>query len=211
MTESKILVIGGYGAVGQTICTVLGNNFPGKVIAAGRNYKKASEFSRNTGKKVLAMELDINKAQNLKLPEDVSLIVMCIEQTNTEFVEKCIREGIHYVDISATYEFLSKLELLDNEAKKHNSTAVLSVGLTPGVTNLLAKYLKSKLGDIHRIDSYIMLGLGEAHVEASIRWVLENINKEFSIKQSDGSKLVRSVDIGKTPLKAASLFGSISG
>lgn len=203
MREGKILIIGGYGAVGQTICTVLGNNFPGKVIAAGRNYQKASEFSMNTGKKILAMELDINKAQNLKLPEDVSLIVMCIEQTNTEFVEKCIREGIHYVDISATYEFLSKLELLDNEAKKHNSTAVLSVGLTPGVTNLLAKYLKSKLGDIHRIDSYIMLGLGEAHGEASIRWVLENINKEFSIKQYDGSKLVRSVDIGKTPLKAA--------
>jgi saccharopine dehydrogenase-like NADP-dependent oxidoreductase len=197
MTESKILVIGGYGAVGQTICTVLGGNFPGKVIAAGRSYKKARDFSLKTNQNVLAMELNINKAPDLKLPEDVSLIVMCIEQTNTEFVEKCIREGIHYVDISATYELLSKLELLHNEAKKHNSTTVLSVGLTPGLTNLLAKYLKSKLGDIHRVDSYIMLGLGEVHGEASIRWVLENLNKEFSIKQSGGSKLVRSFDVGK--------------
>lgn len=197
MIKDKILVIGGYGAVGQTICIILGDNFPGKVIAAGRNYKKARDFSLKTNQNVLAMELDINKAPDLKLPKDVNLIVMCIEQRNTEFVEICIRKGIHYVDISATYEFLSKLELLDNEAKKYNSTTVLSVGLTPGLTNLLAKHLKSKLGDIHRIDSYIMLGLGEAHGEASIRWVLENLNKEFSIKQSDGSKLVRSFEIGK--------------
>jgi len=197
MMEGKILVIGGYGTVGQTICTVLGDVFPGKVIAAGRNYKKAREFSLKTNQKVLAMELDINNASDLILPEDVNLIVMCVEQTNTEFVVKFIRKGIHFIDITATYDFLSKIELLHNKAKKYKSTIVLSVGLTPGLTNLLAKHLKSRLGDIHKIDSYILLGLGEAHGEAAIRWVLENLNKEFSIEEASGSKLVRSFDIGK--------------
>ena len=75
-------------------------------------------------------------------PEDlfnnVALVVMCVDQHETRFVEECIRRGKDYTDITVSYDFLSKLEALDTEAKTHGSTVVLSVGLASGLTNLLS-------------------------------------------------------------------------
>lgn len=45
----SIVVVGGYGAVGQIVCTTLAERFPGKVFAAGRNVRKAEAFSRRAG------------------------------------------------------------------------------------------------------------------------------------------------------------------
>ncbi|MCW1836819.1 hypothetical protein OLZ11_10010 [Bacillus xiamenensis] len=36
--KSKIMVIGGYGHVGQQICLQLSEQYPGQVFAAGRSY-----------------------------------------------------------------------------------------------------------------------------------------------------------------------------
>lgn len=56
--KDKILVIGGYGKVGQVICRDLGRKFPGKVIAAGRNYEKAERFTQATDENVIPLEFD---------------------------------------------------------------------------------------------------------------------------------------------------------
>jgi hypothetical protein len=69
--------------------------------------------------------------------------------------------------------------------------------LAPGLTNLLASYCKSALDDVQRVDIYILLGLGEAHGEAAIRWTLENLNTEFLVNQNSGLKTVKSFAEGK--------------
>ena len=43
--EGGIVVVGGYGAVGRTVCSLLAQRFPGHVFAAGRNLRKAEAFS----------------------------------------------------------------------------------------------------------------------------------------------------------------------
>ncbi len=60
---------------------------------------------------------------------------MCLDLPNADFVRYCFKRGIHYVDISANYKLFSQIELLDAEAKKHNATAIISVGLAPGLTS----------------------------------------------------------------------------
>jgi len=196
--NGKILIVGGYGGVGRIIATALGSAFPGQVIAAGRSYRKARELSLETGQKVLPLELDIATAhENDELLDDIALVVMCIDQANTRFVEKCIRRGIHYIDISAGHEFLSNVESLDADAKRLHATVVLSVGLEPGLTNLLASHCKSVLDEMRRVDIFVMLGLGDAHGEAAIRWTIENLNAEFSIMEDGVMKRVRSFESGK--------------
>lgn len=53
-----IVVVGGYGAVGRTVCAELAGRFPGRVFAAGRNLAKAEAFSREMGDRVLPLGLD---------------------------------------------------------------------------------------------------------------------------------------------------------
>lgn len=196
--KDKILVVGGYGHVGRTISTRLAGHFPGRVIATGRNYQKAGAFSQETGRKVLPLKLDISAPDGYdEVLDDVSVVVMCFDQVDTGFVEACLHRGIHYIDISATYGFLSKVEALDAQAKKYGATAVLSVGLAPGLTNLLAAHAKSQLVEMQQADIFILLGSGEAAGEASIRWILDNLKAEFSVRENGMERRVSSFSEGK--------------
>jgi len=198
MGNGKILIVGGYGAVGGVISTTLGNLFPGEVIVAGRDFQKAKALSSKLGQKVIPLELDITSVpKDDERLENVSIIIMCIDQKNTHFVAQCVQRGIHYIDITANYEFLSKVESLNEEAKNHNSTVVLSVGLAPGITNLLAKHCRSVIQDMRYADIYIMLGLGEKHGVAALRWALEDLNDQFFIKEEGEKRQVRSFEDGK--------------
>jgi saccharopine dehydrogenase (NAD+, L-lysine-forming) len=194
----KILVIGGYGNVGRLIAIELADRFPGQVIAAGRNYRKSQELAQATGMKILPMELDVFCiGENYTLPDDIRIVVMCLDLPDAVFVKYCLQRGIHYVDISASYELLSQIELLDADAKKHNATALLSVGLAPGLTNLLAAHCKSRFEWMERADIFVLLGLGEAHGEAAIRWTIENLNSNFSIRENGVVRHVASFSEGK--------------
>ena len=196
MINGKILIVGGYGSVGRVIATTLGKRFPGRVVAAGRNYHKAKQLSSETQQQVLPLALDIYKLRESEL-RDVAVVVTCIDQGDTQFVEQCLRRGIHYVDISASYKFLSKIEALDSEARKHGSTVVLSVGLAPGLTNLLVSYCQSVFEALEQVDIFIMLGSGEVPGKESILWILENLDTEFLVREKGVLKQVRSFEDSK--------------
>ncbi len=198
INKGKILIVGGYGAVGRVISKELANLFPSQVIIAGRNFQKAKEFSTTLNTQARPLALDITSVDNIDQRLDgVSLVIMCIDQTSTKFVSQCINKGIHYIDITANYNFLSKIESLDDEARNHNSTVILSVGLAPGITNLLAKQCKARIHDAKYADIYIMLGLGERHGEAAFRWAFEDLNDTFFIREDGEKKKVRSFTDGK--------------
>lgn len=187
--------------MGRTITKLLSDEFPQQIVVAGRSYDKASQFSVELGHSVSPMELDISsEAFPETFLDEVALVVMCVDQHETRFVEECIRRGIDYIDITASYDFLSKIEPLDAEAKTHGSTVVISVGLAPGLTNLLAGYAKSKVEAVEHIDLFILLGLGEKHGEAAVRWTVANLNTQFGIRDAEGPRRVRTFHEGKTTL-----------
>ncbi|SFL69956.1 saccharopine dehydrogenase family protein [Pelosinus propionicus] len=193
--KDKIIVVGGYGKVGQIICKDLGELFPGKIFAAGRSYDKAKEFCLRTNGKVLPLQMDVhgNKGHE-ELFQEASLVVMCLDQQNPGFVERCLKEKIHYVDISASHEFLLKVKSLSSSISSIESTAVLSVGLAPGVTNVLVKHSLQYLDQIHSANIYLMLGLGEAHGRAAIEWMIDNMNTVFFVNDKGVKKQVRSFE-----------------
>ncbi|GED27534.1 hypothetical protein BAG01nite_36360 [Brevibacillus agri] len=61
MDKDKIVVVGGYGYVGATICKELGNLYPGRVYAAGRSLEKAEAFCRETAGKVRPLRFDLRQ------------------------------------------------------------------------------------------------------------------------------------------------------
>jgi saccharopine dehydrogenase-like NADP-dependent oxidoreductase len=191
--KGNILIVGGYGGVGRVISTTLGDRFPGQVVVAGRNYQKAQDFASKTNNKVIPAKLDISRMDEVgsSLDDNVALVVMCVENQDTQFVEQCINRGIHYVDISATYELLSQIEPLDSKAQKHGSTVILSVGLAPGLTNLLASHCTSVLDEVLHVDIFLLLGMGEVHGESSNQWLLDNLNSEYGVRQSGVEKRVQ--------------------
>lgn len=197
--KDKILVIGGYGNVGKIICRDLGEKFPGKVIAAGRSFEKVKKITQTTNGNVLPLKFDLfNTQDNKNLLEDVSTVVMCLDQTDTKFIEECIKMGVNYIDITASYDFFSKIQTLHTRAKKTDSTIVMSVGLSPGLTNLMVKYSKSHLDILDNADINLMLGIGDGHGKAAIEWMVDNMNTKFNIIEKGKTIQVKSLEDGKS-------------
>ncbi|WP_339864942.1 saccharopine dehydrogenase NADP-binding domain-containing protein [Paremcibacter congregatus] len=142
--------------------------FPQKVIIAGRDLEKASKAANNIGHGVTARVINITSKPSSEIFEDITLVLSCINQVTTDFVEQCFRNGTSYINISAGYNFIAQVEKFDEIAKQHHATAILGVGVSPRLTNLIAAHLLRKSGLVLRIDIILELGLGDHHGKARI-------------------------------------------
>lgn len=94
--RGTIFVVGGYGAVGRVAAAVLGERYPGRVLAAGRDARKSGAFSRETGRQVLPLRLDLADARSVDAALDgARLAVLCAEQGNADFARACLDRGVH--------------------------------------------------------------------------------------------------------------------
>jgi saccharopine dehydrogenase-like NADP-dependent oxidoreductase len=190
----RTLIVGGYGSVGHTIAEELATapDGPSSVVVAGRDGTKANAVAAEFGEHVSGVAFDLQETESYaRVLDDVDQVVMCVDQSGTAFVEACLERGIDYIDVTASDEFFREVELLDDSARHGGAAAVLSVGLAPGVTNLLAKRMADQLSAVSEIRIGVLLGLGEAFGAAASRWTLERIGREFTIPNANGTRSVR--------------------
>jgi saccharopine dehydrogenase (NAD+, L-lysine forming) len=197
--QKNVLVLGGYGAVGSAVCEELARIFDGRIIVAGRNLRQAHRLALRLGARVEPAQLDAAElGMHPEILNRTSVVVNCVEGHNFEVAKQCLAHSVHYVDISATIQIIEQLQTLQSEAKRGNAIAALSVGVAPGLTNLLAQYAQSRLGPLARVDLFVLLGLGDVHGEAAIQWTLRNLRQRFSILSDGIRKEVRSFSEGRS-------------
>nr|WKN38639.1 saccharopine dehydrogenase NADP-binding domain-containing protein [Tunicatimonas sp. TK19036] len=181
-TNDKVMVVGGYGDVGGKICQELSKYYPGKIIAAGRSCEKAKKFTQHLDGKIVPAVVDIQGRVAEEALREVRLVIMAVDLPNTNFVQQCMAHRISYIDITATYKLITSIKQLGSYARIQEVTGILSVGLAPGISNLLAKKCVSGLEEVEHIDIHILLGLGDDHGEASIGWILDNLPGSYRVK-----------------------------
>ncbi|MDA3616648.1 saccharopine dehydrogenase family protein [Polluticaenibacter yanchengensis] len=188
-----ILIVGGYGAVGKTISKILSREYPGKIIIAGRSHTKATAAAEELKERNLRTAvLDINNVQDFSFLNTTALVIMCIDQENSRFVEACIKMQVKYIDISANDQVLQKIEALNSNAISCQSTLILSVGLAPGISNLLVKHAANQLSAPIEAKINVLLGLGEKHGDNAYKWTFDNIHSNYSLKQNNQHIQVKS-------------------
>ena len=182
----SIMVIGGSGTVGKIIVSRLAQDFGSQLIIAGRSEERAIEVATQLQSDVRWRILDISKPLDYSnVLEDVGLVVMCLDVPEIEFVKQCFLRGIHYVDISAEFRILSAISDLEDIAKQGNATAILSVGLVPGLSNLMAQHSLKFINPVKQFDTAVLLGLGEKHGVAATTWVMSHLNDAQGINNFD--------------------------
>jgi saccharopine dehydrogenase-like NADP-dependent oxidoreductase len=191
--NGKILIVGGYGAVGRVIALALADKFPGQVLAAGRSFDKAAALARESGGRIRPFQFDLTTAhQTPELLDDVAIVIMCLGVPDMRFVQQCLQRGIHYVDITAQDAILQQIEALDTIAKANGSSVLLSVGISPGLTNLLVRHAQTQFESLQHVDIQVFLGLGEAHGAEATRWTLRSLNDSYTVREKDQPLLVSS-------------------
>lgn len=169
----RVLVVGGYGAVGTAVTSCLGGWFPGRVVPAGRD---AERVRRLDGVRVDAGDPEEFRRVLDRLG-DVAAVVLCVEPPDAEVARVCLERGVHLVDVGATAGLLDAVAGLDPVAVSAGATAVLSVGVAPGLTNLLARRAHEAVGGARRIDLTLLFGTGEHHGTDALRWTLAGLSE----------------------------------
>ncbi|WP_030763188.1 saccharopine dehydrogenase NADP-binding domain-containing protein [Streptomyces sp. NRRL F-2664] len=171
MSANRILVVGGYGAVGATVAAMLGGWFPGRVVVVGRDEARARTLG---GVRADVADPD-GFRRTLEELGDVAAVVLCVEPPDSRVARVCLERGVHLVDIGATWRLLDATAALHGAAAASGATAVLSVGVAPGLTNLLARRAHEAVGGADRIDLTVLLGAGERHGADAVRWTVEGL------------------------------------
>jgi saccharopine dehydrogenase (NAD+, L-lysine-forming) len=164
---TRILVVGGYGTVGAHLCRALAVEGGLEVVVAGRRLASAEALAAKFGARARQIDLTDRTTWSSAV-EGIDLVVMCMDQARTDFVAFVLRRGIRYADITAEDSFFRAVEALPAPAR---AAALLSVGLAPGLTNLLAIHAAAQLDSVEAVEIGMLFGLGDEHGDAALDWL----------------------------------------
>ncbi len=141
---SKIIVLGGCGAVGsKAVNTLVHDQTFSEVIIGDFDIEKATQMAADLGPGVSARKFDAMDRQScLDAIFNCDLVLNCVGpfySTVKTILTAAIESGINYVDICDDPDVTLEILDMDEAAKKADITALIGMGASPGITNLLAK------------------------------------------------------------------------
>ena len=194
----KILLVGGYGEIGKLAAGLLSTRYPNRLIVAGRREEQARKVAEDIGFGAEARRIDLDSEIPADALDGVEIVLVCVDQDDSSFAERCLASGIHYLDVSAHYGTLKQVEQLARTAEESGASAILSLGITPGLTNLMAARAARMFDEVTRIDIFVRLGLGEKHRTAAVEWMLDNLDASYPVHDGGRLRCVRSFGESRT-------------
>ena len=149
---SKIIVLGGCGAVGNVVVRALADH-PAfdEVVIGDFNIKRAEEIAAELGNGITAVKFDGNDAASIKAAiKGCDMVMNCVGpfyKTVKTILSTVIEAGINYVDICDDVDVTLEILEWDRKAKDAGITAMIGMGNSPGATNVFAKFAYDYLLD----------------------------------------------------------------
>lgn len=144
----KILLLGGYGAVGYEI-VVAGRSLE-EAQSAAATLSKVTNNTRVSGKSIDAF----NYTQVVSEFETVDWVIICIPLAGLggKLAQAAYEAGVHYLDINANQEKQAYLQSIAADIKQKGLHFVSEAGFGPGVPSLLVLYAYDKLGKLNTVE-----------------------------------------------------------
>lgn len=187
--REDILLVGGYGVVGKRIAAHLRSTFPDRVIVAGRDLRRAEMLCRELGHGTRPRQLDVTDAATIgPALEGVGTVMACVAQHESHLLRAAIERGLGYTELAPRHALAGGTKDLGTRAQATGARVVLGAGLSPGISNLMARRLLAILGGVEHIETAILLSLGDEYGPDSLRHMLESLAHPFSVMR-DGRRM----------------------
>jgi saccharopine dehydrogenase (NAD+, L-lysine-forming) len=127
----------------------------GQIVVGDVDLGKARAFIKELrSDKVSAKKVDVTKHRDLvKALQGVDVVANATwYEFNVDVMKACLKTHSHYLDLGGLYHVTKKQLKLDKAFKKAGITAVLGIGASPGITNVLAGYGASKLDSVDEVN-----------------------------------------------------------
>ena len=164
----KVIILGGCGGMGRYTAEMTASFDNIDLLTISDLYEKdAKEFAASLGSHVNGLGIDVNdieRLDNILLDYDVVLnTVGPFFKYGYQTLKSAIKSNCHYMDICDDWEPTEEMLQLDGIAKEKNLLAIIGLGASPGITNLLGSIAIDQLDDTKII--YTGWNMGEAKPE----------------------------------------------
>lgn len=183
--KNKIIGILGLGSMGKIIAKDLAETFNGKAIYLARDVNSVKNLAKKNDAEI--RYADVSKPKTLvKAFKNIDVVIHAVHhEFNLDVMKACLKSKTNYIDLGGLYHYTKKQLKLNNQFKKNNLTAVLGIGASPGITNVLAKYASGFLDKVENIE--IKIGYKDFSTykqlsPLSASYSIQTIFEEFSWK-----------------------------
>ncbi|MEM2834218.1 MAG: saccharopine dehydrogenase NADP-binding domain-containing protein [Candidatus Nezhaarchaeales archaeon] len=155
----KVLVLGGAGHIGSKIVLELRNLDPSmKIVIGDKNVERAQSVASEVGGDVEVLVIDAVAEDSLiDAMKRFDVIVSALGpfyRFGVPVLRAAIRAGVNFVDINDDYDATEEALKLHEEAQRKGVVALIGLGATPGITNMLAYQGARILDEVHEIGTY---------------------------------------------------------
>jgi len=172
----RITILGGCGTVGSIAAkTLASSDIFSKIVIGDIDVQKAKKLALELGpEKVSAVKVDASDPDSIKEAiKGSSLVLNCIGpfyEFGPKVLKATIDSGIDYVDICDDFDATEKLLAMDEDAKRARISALIGMGSSPGVANVLVRFCADILLDeVGSIDIYHAHGGEETEGPAVVK------------------------------------------
>ena len=212
----NILALGGCGEMGSyAIHALIASNLCKHITVADINEQKAKAFADQFDEGVSWKKVDINDDKGLKDAMTEADIVMNTAGPYYTFGMKVLSAaiacGCHYVDICDDWEPTLEMFQLHAAAEKAGVSAIIGVGASPGVSNMLAVAAIHELDEVEEVftgwdlDSATPESIGKQPSAATVHGIHQLSGK---IKIFTGGTLVDAKPVRRMNITYPGLSGS---
>ena len=149
---SKITVLGGCGGIGSfAVRTLATSGYFDEIVIGEKRYEAACDFAASLGGTASAVRVDAEDPASLKRAMSGSDVVLnCIGpfyRFGPPVLMAAIEAGINYVDVCDDLDATERMLELDSEASSAGISALIGMGNSPGMANVLARWCVDEMLD----------------------------------------------------------------
>jgi lysine 6-dehydrogenase len=175
----KVIILGAAGAMASVVIRDLLEFAPDIMITGADVRKVPIAHSRIRAASVDVR--DVNSTTSVIAGHDV--VLNCVNYYyNVPIMQASLRAQVPYSDLGGLYRGSQKQFELHQQFQDQGVTAVLGMGSTPGITNVMARALASKMDEVHEL--HVRVGCYDATAAGPlpIPYALDTVLDEFALE-----------------------------
>ena len=152
----KVLALGGSGGMGRfAVETSMNFENVSEIVVADINAEEALKFANSMNEKVSGIGLDVTDIDALKIQMNKADVVINTVgpffKYGPPILEAAIDSGCDYLDINDDWEPTIEMLEFHGKAENNSKTAILGMGASPGLTNMLGAAAIEELDEVETL------------------------------------------------------------